>query len=97
MPKNLINISEGKMNYGVNNREDRLKKRITEFLYSRKKELTINISNLNFLEASRMALLNSTKCYVENPEKKLNWIVKDEGIKSLLIPFKLNNMEILTK
>ena len=77
--------------------EEKITKRIMDFLYSKKNELTINISKLNFIEASRTALLNSTKCYVENPNKKINWIVKNESIKSVIMPFKLENMEILTK
>ena len=77
--------------------EDKLTKKIACFLCSKKSELTINISKLNFIEASRFALLNSTKCYVENPNKKINWIVKDEEIKNIMIPFKLDNMEILTR
>ena len=78
-------------------REDILTKKIASFLHSKQNELTINISKLNFIDASRCALLNSTKCYVENPNKKINWIVKDEATKRVITPFKLNNMEIWTK
>ncbi len=83
--------------YGVNYREDRVIKKIATFLCSAQSELTINISKLNFLDASRCALLNSTKCYVQNPHKKINWIVKDENVKKVIMPYKLDNMEILTK
>lgn len=81
----------------INANEEKITKRIATFLTSAQNEVTINISKLNFIDASRCALLNSTKCYVENPYKKINWIVKDEGIKSVIMPFKLDNMEILTK
>lgn len=77
-------------------KEDKLTKKIAVFLCSKQNEITLNISKLNFIEASRIALLNSTKCYVENPNKKINWIVKNEVIKNLIQPFKLNNMEITT-
>ena len=80
----------------VNTREDKVTKKIASFLCSAQNELTINISKLNFFEASRTALLNSTKCYVQNPEKKLNWIVKDESVKNAIMDFKLGNMEIFT-
>ncbi len=76
--------------------EDALDKKIAIFLCSKQNEMTLNISKLNYIEASRCALLNSTKCYVENPNKKINWIVKDETIKNMIAPFKLNNMEIFT-
>ena len=76
--------------------EDKLTKKIASFLCSKQNEITLNISKLNFIEASRIALLNSTKCYVENPNKKINWVVKNEVIKNLIQPFKLNNMEITT-
>lgn len=77
-------------------KEEKLRKKIAVFLCSKQNEITLNISKLNFIEASRIALLNSTKCYVENPNKKINWIVKNEVIKNLIQPFKLNNMEITT-
>ena len=77
--------------------EDKLTKKIASFLCSKQNEITLNISKLDFIEALRFALLNSTKCYVENPDKKINWIVKNEVIKNILLPFKLNNMEIMTR
>lgn len=76
--------------------EKKVTKKIASFLCSAQNELTINISKLNFIDASRCALLNSTKCYVQNPYKKINWIVADENIKRTIMPFKLSNMEILT-
>ncbi len=85
------------MNQVLKRCEQRVTKRIASFLCSRENELTINISKLNFIDASRMALLNSTKCYVENPNKKINWIVKDELIKNVISPFKLENMKIIAK
>lgn len=81
----------------INTYEDKVTKKIASFLCSAQNEVTINISKLNFIDASKTALLNSTKCYVTNPNKKINWIVKDEIIKSVMMPFKLDNMEILTK
>lgn len=81
---------------GLNPKEEKVTKKIASFLCSAQNELTINISRLNFIDASRCALLNSTKCYVQNPYKKINWIVKDESIRRIIMPFKLDNMEILT-
>lgn len=81
----------------VNINEDKVTKKIATFLCSAQNELTINISRLNFIDASRCALLNSTRCYVKNPDKKINWIVRDEAVKNVIMPFKLDNMEILTK
>ena len=81
----------------LNAKEDKVRKRIATFLCSAQNELTINISKLNFIEASRTALLNSTHCLVQNPEKKINWIVKNESIKKTIMPFKLDNMEIKIK
>ena len=79
----------------VNKEEEKLTKKIARFLCSAQNELTINISRLNFIDASRTALLNSTKCYVKDPFKKINWIVKDENVKNIIMPFKLDNMEII--
>ncbi|MCD8025241.1 MAG: hypothetical protein LUE64_06865 [Candidatus Gastranaerophilales bacterium] len=86
------------MTSGTLNPADRtITKRIANFLSSAQNELTVNISRLNFIEASRTALLNSAKCYAHDPFKKINWIVKDENVKEIIMPFKLKNMEILTK
>ena len=79
----------------VNKEEEKLTKKIASFLCSAQNELTINISRLNFIDASRTALLYSTKCYVKDPFKKINWIVKDENVKNIIMPFKLDNMEII--
>ena len=79
----------------VNKEEEKLTKKIASFLCSAQNELTINISRLIFIDASRTALLNSTKCYVKDPFKKINWIVKDENVKNIIMPFKLDNMEII--
>lgn len=79
------------------NTEEKLSKRIATFLCSAQNELTLNISRMNFIEASRAAILGSTKCYVENPEKRINWIVKDEQTRSAIVPFMLDNMEVITR
>ena len=66
-------------------KEEKITKKIASFLCSAQNEVTINISRLNFLDASRCALLNSTKCLVKNPNKKINWIVRDEAIKKSIM------------
>jgi len=81
----------------IANKELRLTKKIASFLCSAQNELVINISKMDFINASRIAILNSTKCYVENPNKKIKWIVKNKAIKNMIDPFKLDNMEIRTK
>ena len=81
----------------LNSEEEKFGKKIASFLCSAQNEVTINISKLNFMEASRTAILNSTKCFAQNPFKKIKWIVKNEEIRSSIMPFKLDNMEILTQ
>ncbi len=76
--------------------EEKLRKNIASFLCSAQNEVTINISKLNFIDASRTVLINSAKCWAQNPFKKINWIVKNENIRSSIMPFKLNNTEIFT-
>ena len=76
----------------VNKEEEKLTKKIASFLCSAQNELTINISRLIFIDASITALLNSTKCYVKAPFKKINWIVKDENVNTIIMTFKLDNM-----
>ncbi len=81
----------------IKTNEEKVRKKIATFLCSAQNEITINISKLNFIEASRTALLNSTHCLVQNPDKKLKWIVKNEAVKNTIMPFKLENMQITTK
>lgn len=99
LPYNLILRFEGKliMISDIVNNEMKLTKKIASFLCSAQNELIVNISKMNFIEASRTAILASTKCYVENPNKKIKWIVENEAVKSMMDPFKLSNMEIQTK
>lgn len=85
------------MSCNIINDENKLTKKIASFLCSAQNELIVNISKMSFIEASRTALLASTKCYIENPDKKIKWIVKNETIKSMMDPFKLCNMEIQIK
>ena len=57
-----------------------------------KNEYQIDISNLNLIEAVRIAILCSTFCFINNVQKKLHWIVKDEEIKRAISILRLSNI-----
>ena len=43
----------------------------------RQKDLKIDISNLNLIDATKTALMFSTKLFTQFPDKSVKWIVKD--------------------
>lgn len=61
---------------------------------TRQDKLEVDISELNLIEASRMALLCSTRFFAKYPDKKIRWSVADEETKKIISNLKLNNMEL---
>ena len=53
----------------------------------------IDISHLNILKATKIAILSSTYCFLNNFSKKLCWLVKDEEIKNAISILRLRNIE----
>ena len=53
----------------------------------------INISSMNLIKATKIAILTSTYCFLNNFKKKLCWIVKDDEIKRAISILRLRNTE----
>ena len=53
----------------------------------------IDISDMNLITATRIAILTSTYCFINNFKKKLCWIVKDDEIKHAISILRLRNIE----
>ena len=53
----------------------------------------IDISNMNFISATRLAILTSTYCFINNFPKKLCWVVKDDEIRRAISILRLKNTE----
>ena len=57
----------------------------------------IDISNMNLINATRIAILTSTYCFINNFQKKLCWLVADNEIKNAISILRLRNIESMVK
>ena len=53
----------------------------------------IDISAMNLINATRVAILTSTYCFINNFKKKLCWLVKDDEIRRAISILRLRNTE----
>ncbi len=60
-------------------------------------KVSIDISNLNLIDACKVALICSTKFFTKYPNKKISWSVKDEETKRNISNLMLRNMELKIK
>ncbi len=56
-------------------------------------KLVIDISLMNLIQATKIAIMCSTYCFIKDFKKKLCWIVKDEEIKNAISILRLRNIE----
>ncbi|MBR2068443.1 MAG: hypothetical protein IJ877_01650 [Candidatus Gastranaerophilales bacterium] len=57
----------------------------------------IDISDMNLLKATRIAILASTYCFINNFKKKLCWVVADDEIRRAISILRLRNVEGMVK
>jgi len=57
----------------------------------------IDISGMNLINATRIAILTSTYCFINNFRKKLCWVVKDDEIRRAISILRLRNVEGIVK
>lgn len=57
----------------------------------------IDISNMNLINAVKIAILTSTYCFINNFKKKLCWLVADEEIQHAISILRLRNIEGVVK
>ena len=53
----------------------------------------IDISKMNLLNATKVAILCSTYCFIKDFKKKLCWLVGDEEIRRAISILRLKNVE----
>ena len=56
-------------------------------------KLVVDISNMNLIKATKVAIMCSTYCFIKNFTKKICWIVADEEIKRAISILRLRNIE----
>lgn len=57
------------------------------------KRFIIDISRMNLINATRIAILCSTYCFINGFKKKICWLVKDDETKRAIGILRLKNME----
>ncbi len=57
----------------------------------------IDISNMNLINATKLAILFSTRYFIQGFKKKVCWIVKDRSIKNAISILCLSNLECTIK
>lgn len=53
----------------------------------------VDISNMNLITATKVAILCSTYCFLKDFKKKICWIVKDDEISKAISILRLRNVE----
>ena len=86
-----IKLSENK--FIVNTDKSSLKLNYTD----ENERYVIDISSMNLIKATKIAILASTYCFINNFEKKLCWIVADSEIKHAISILRLKNTEEIVK
>lgn len=61
------------------------------------KKFIVDISEMNLLNATKIAILCSTFCFINGFKKKICWLVKDEEIRRAIGILRLRNMEPVVK
>ena len=57
----------------------------------------VDISDMNLINATRIAILTSTYCFINNFKKKLCWVVNDDEIRRAISILRLRNAESTVK
>ena len=63
----------------------------------RANKFVIDISNMNLIYATKIAILASTYCFIKNFTKKLCWLVADDEIRQAISILRLKNIEQMVK
>lgn len=65
--------------------------------YNEPDKYVIDISSMNLINATRVAILTSTYCFINNFKKKLCWVVNDNEIRHAISILRLRNAESIVK
>lgn len=57
----------------------------------------VDISNMNLLKATRVAILCSTYCFINNFKKKIQWVVSDFETQKAISILRLRNIEAIVQ
>ncbi len=57
----------------------------------------VDITDLNLINATKLAILFSTRYFIQGYKKKVCWIVKDKTIKDAIFILRLSNLDCVVK
>lgn len=92
--KNETNLKERFYTKNVCEVSSRLKNVIEKTNCS---NLKVDISDLNFIDASKVAIDASIKHFIKYNSGRLTWVVKDDLTKFQLLSLALKNVEVVVK
>ena len=58
--------------------------------------LSMDVSHLNIIDASKVTLLCSTYHYAKYPHGQINWFVNSSEVQNLIKPMNLGNVKLIT-
>ncbi len=58
--------------------------------------MSMDVSHLNVIDASKVAILCSTYHYAKYPHGHIDWFVNSSEIKNLVKPLNLGNIDLIT-
>ncbi len=64
---------------------------------SDERDLTIDISQMNIMDACKISVLCSTEHYLKNPNGKIHWVVSSSSVEKMVSSMGLGNSHFLYK
>lgn len=59
--------------------------------------MTVDISNMNIMDACRISVLASTEHYLKHPKGKINWVVSSSSVAQMVSAMGLGNSDFICK
>lgn len=60
-------------------------------------DLSMDVSHLNVIDASKVTILCSTYHYAKYPHGKINWLINSSEVKNLVKSLNLGNIRFITE
>ena len=57
--------------------------------------ISVDISNINLIDACKITVLCSTELYIKRPNAKINWIVGAAPVEKYVSPMELGNSDYI--
>ncbi len=61
------------------------------------KNLTVDISGMNIIDACKISVLCSTEHYLQHPDGQINWVVSSSSVEKMVSSMGLGNSSFLYK